>query len=322
MSDDPIAQAPDTENPEPIKSQDPQATTEPDAKPADSSDPAPDTKAEPAGDPTPEPVKGDWPENWRDLMAKGDAKLRKRLDRFKSPNDITTSFIEAEKRISSGDLKEKLPDDATEEQIAAYRKENGIPEKSEGYLENLPDGLVVGDEDKEIVGSFLERAHAKNADPAVVSDMIGWYYDQQEEAIAMQTEADKAAKQVAEDELRGEWGGEYRANINSMASFLDAAGADANGVPLKQLLLGARLTDGTKLGDNPAAIKWLTKMADEANPAGFVSPSSGLSQIDSVESEIAEIEKMMRTDRTAYNKDQKMQDRYLLLLEAKEKLNK
>ncbi len=271
-------------------------------------------------DDAPKPVKGDWPENWRDIMAKDDAKLRKRLDRFKSPNDITQSFLAAEQRISTGDLKAKLPDDATDEQIAEYRKENGIPEKAGGYLDALPDGLVIGDDDKPVIEGFLERAHGKNADPAVVSDMIGWYYEQQEEAVAVQAEADKAFKQEAEDALRAEWGGEFRGNLNAMNAFLDSAGSDENGTPIKDLLLNSRAADGSKFANNPAMLKWLTKLADDANPAGFVAPGTGMSQIDSVDTEIAGIEKTMREDRNAYNKDQKMQDRYLQLLTAREKL--
>lgn len=268
----------------------------------------------------PDQVTPDWPEDWRDKLAKGDDKVRKRLDRFQSPADVLKSWQSLEQKLSSGDVKSRLPDNATDEQIADYRKEHGIPDKAEGYLENLPNGLVIGDDDKELVGSYVERVHGKNADPAVVAETLDWYYGVQEEQIAKQAQADADAKQKFDDELRSEWGNEYRQNINSINSFLDTAPADDDGTALKDLLLGSRLSDGTPIGNHPTMLRWLARVAADANPAGFVSPGAGLSQIDSVNDEIASIEKSMRTNRAAYNKDEKMQARYLELLSAREKI--
>lgn len=257
----------------------------------------------------------DWPDDWRAKLAGDDEKLSKRLDRFKSPKDILTAYRALEQKMSSGEVRSKLPDDATEEQIAAYRKENGVPEKAEGYLDALPDGLVVGEEDKALVSSFLETAHGKNVSPDVVNDMLSWYYGQQDEAAAAQTEADKKFAADAEDQLRAEWGGEYRANINSVKSFLSSAPEG-----LGDLLMGARLADGTPLGNHPDALRWLTSLANDINPAGFVSPGAGGSQAQSIEDEIAGIEKVMREDRKAYDKDEKMQARLRQLYDAQEKL--
>lgn len=274
------------------------------------------------GEDKPVAAPADFPEDWRQKLAGDDEKAMKRLERFKSPQDVFKAYRALEAKMSSGEVKSTLPDDASEEEVAAYRKENGIPEKPEGYLESLPSGVVVGDDDKEMVNSFLEKVHAKNASPEFVSEALDWYYSTQEETIAQQAEADKQRRQEAEEELRSEWGAEYRSNINSIKSFLESAPATEDGTPLSDLLLGARLSDGVPLGDHPAALRWLSKMADEANPAGFVAPGVGGSQADTVESEITEIEKTMRTNRAAYNKDSKMQERYLQLLDAREKLKK
>lgn len=265
-------------------------------------------------------VAPDWREDWRDLMAGGDEKERKRLDRFRSPVDVYKSNRELEKKLSSGDVKAKLAADATPEQIAAWRKDNGIPEKPDGYLEKLPSGLVIGDDDKPMLEGYLAEVHGANASPEVVAKTLDWYYRQQDVAAAAQADADKAFKQSAEDALRAEWGAEYRGNVNSIMSFLDAAPPTDDGSPLKGLLMGARLSDGTLLGNNPTALKWLASLAQEANPAGFVAPSAGTSQADSVAAEIAKIEGIMRTDRRAYDKDEKMQARLRDLYDAQEKL--
>lgn len=265
-------------------------------------------------------VAPDWPEDWRDKLAKGDEKARKRLDRFQSPADVLRSWQELEKRMSSGEVKAKLPDNATDEQLAAWRKDNGIPEKPDGYLDALPKGLVIGDEDKPLLEGYLARVHGKNVSPEVVAETLDWYYAQQEETIAAQAAADLEQEQATADVLRAEWGSEYRANINSIKAFLSSAPADDSGKPLFDLLMGGRLADGTPVGSSPAALRWMARLASEANPAGFVSPGVGASQADSVAAEIAKIEGIMRSDRNAYNKDTKMQERLRVLYAAEEKL--
>ncbi|MGD9659607.1 MAG: hypothetical protein AB7U61_18530, partial [Methylocystis sp.] len=72
----------------------------------------------------------------------------KRLERFNGPRDIVDSFLEADKKIRGGKIKTAFPDNATPEQITAWRKENGIPETPDGYdIKNLGDGYVVGEAD-------------------------------------------------------------------------------------------------------------------------------------------------------------------------------
>lgn len=265
-------------------------------------------------------VAPDWAADWREKMAGGDEKELKRLQRFKSPVDVYKSARELEKKMSSGDIKAKLAVDATPEQITAWRKENGIPEKPEGYLEKLPSGLVIGDEDKPMLESFLADVHGENAPPAVVAKALDWYYRQQEEVIAAQAQEDNNYNQKSVDLLRAEWGAEYRGNINSIRSFLDQAPATDDGTPLKDLLMGARLSDGTMLGNNPAALKWLATLAQESNPAGFISPAAGEAQIATAKNRIKEIETRMRTDRAGYNKDQAMQDELRKLYDMEAKL--
>jgi len=313
MPDDVEVLAPDTGNPAPETVA--QETAAPEAGAAENPAPAA-ASAEPE-----KAVAPDWPDDWRDKLAKGDEKARKRLDRFQSPADVLKSWQELERRMSAGEIKAKLPDNATDEQVAAWRKDNGIPEKPEGYLERLPKGLVIGDDDKPILEGYLARVHGKNASPEVVADTLDWYYAQQEEVIAAQAAADKAQEQAGADLLRAEWGGEYRSNINAVKSFLKSAPATDDGQLLGDLLMGARLADGTLFGNNPAALRWMARLAYDANPAGFVAPGAAASQIDAVTAELDTIRKTMREDRAAYDKNEKMQERFRQLLLAQEKLS-
>lgn len=267
----------------------------------------------------------DWPEDWRTRMGGDDKDALKALDRYKSPLDVAKALREAQKKISSGQMKPTLPKDATEEDIAAFRKELGVPEKPDGYLEALPNGLVIGEEDKQIADAFLAAAHAANMPPEFVGTALDWYYKTQETQIAETATADKAFRVASEDELRGEWGGEYRSNLNAVKNFLDAApvvGKDESGadITLGDLLRGSRAPDGRMLGDHPAFLRWVADMANKENPAGFVAPADGGSQAHTVAEEVARLEKYMREDRAAYNKDEKAQARLRQLYDAQEKL--
>ena len=299
MADETVVLAPVTENPAPV-------TTDTPAPVADQ----PATDAAPVA----EVIVPDWRDDWREKMAGGDAKELTRLQRFKSPVDVNNSRRELERKMSSGEVKAKLAEGATDEQVAAWRKDNGIPEKPDGYLEKLTKGLVIGDADKPVVDAFLGRVHGKNADPAVVADVLDWYYEQQAQAVASQSETDAEYRSASTAALGAEWGGEFERNIKSIKAFLDAAPPTEDGVPLKSLLMDARLGDGTRLGDNPAALRWLAGLAAEANPAGFVAPNGG-SQTDALQTEMDGMKTRMRDD-PSWSKDTRAQERYLRVVDA------
>lgn len=266
-------------------------------------------------------VESKWPDDWRKQFAGDDDKALKQLDRYQTPADIFKSLRAAQQKISSGEYKKAdLPKDATEEQVAEWRKEQGIPEKAEGYLENLPDGLVIGDDDKVLVEGFIGDMHAENAPPGIVHKAIDWYYRNQEQALASQQEADTAFKASAEDELRSDWGNEYRANLSSAMSLLDTMPTLEDGTAVKDLFMKGRLADGTPIGNHPGVLRWLVNMASESGHSGFIAPSDGASRAESVDSEISSIEKTMREKPREYYGDEKMQARYRTLLTAREKL--
>lgn len=278
--------------------------------------PAP-SPAAPSPSPAPAPaaeVKATWPENWRDEMAAGDEKVRKQLDRYASPKDVSTALRALQTKLSSGELKSTLPKDAKPEDIARWREENGIPAKPEEY--KLPDGLVVGDADKPMVEGFLQRMHAKNAPPELVQEGIAYFYELQEAQAAKIAEADVSHKQEVEDTLRAEWGGEYRGNVNSIKAMLESAPGG-----IADIILSARSADGRALANQPAFMQWLAGTARELNPVATVVPAGG-DQMGAISDEITKIEKLMGNRQSEYWKGpgaEKMQARYRQLIEARDR---
>lgn len=278
-----------------------------DPAPVDPVNPAP---VDPPSDPEP---KGDWPEDWRSKAAGGDEKLMKRLDRYNSPKAVVDALVAAQAKISAG-VKQPLKADATPEEVAAWRADNGIPDKPDGYEIALPDGFVVGEADKPVVDSFLERMHGKNMPPDVVNEALGWYYTEQSRQMEAQAEADLDFRGNGQEELREEFGSEYKRNVRIA---LEVVPED-----IKNEFLGGRLADGSLIGDNPAVIRWLSGMAREINPLATVAPGSGTNAMQAVENELAGLKAMMGDKKSAYwqkGTGEKLQARYRELVSAQQR---
>lgn len=113
--------------------------------------------------------------NWRDDFAGDDDKFKSTLERFSTPAEMGTAYREAQGLIRSGSAKAPPAEGATDEDIAAFRAANGIPAEASGYMDNLPDGLVIGEADREIMGDFMGVLHGMNVDPKVGHAVIDWY---------------------------------------------------------------------------------------------------------------------------------------------------
>lgn len=269
-----------------------------------------------------------WGETWRQHIAGQDAQELARLGRFDSPAAIYRSFRELENKLHGGLLKSTLRKDASQEEIQAWRKDAGIPLEAKDYWNHMQfdDGLVVGDEDKPIFEDFFAAAHKANMHPDQVKEAVRWYYDHEgKQTEARETKDLEIAKKTA-DVLRGVWpGAEYRANMNAIEGLMAQAPAinmpDGSKVPLKDVLMQARLPDGTPIGSSPEALQFLAHLAKEINPAATVVPAGTTNVVQSIDEELGKLKKMMGNKQSEYWKGPNAaanQARYKQLLEAKE----
>lgn len=288
------------------------------------SDPPPSDQPpnDPPADPPADPPKAYWPEDWRKNVAGDDDKLLKRMERYASPKALAEALVSVQNRISAGELRGALPKNATDEQVKQWREENGIPEAPDKYDLQLAKGLVIGDDDKPIIDDMLKALHGVNANSAIASQAVNFYYQAIENAEAQRQEADRASAQASEDALRAEWGSEFRANLNSIDGLLATAPAG-----IKDQIKFGRLSDGTPIMANADAIRWLNNLAREINPVSTLIPNSGADISGSIDAELAKIEKNMAApkgtpEHQAYWNDDKAQARYRDLLNAKERSKK
>jgi len=259
--------------------------------------------------------RGTWPDDWREQLIGSDEKLLKRMQRYASPRDVANALIAAQNRISSGELRSALKEGATEEEQKAWRAENGIPEKPEDYDLALPGGIVFGEEDKPIIDDFVKAAHSANFHPNQVKAALAWYHADREKQIEAMAARDAEHAQAANDELHKEWGNDYRRNANGIDALLNSAPAG-----VKEAIMSARDKDDRALFNNVGFLRWLDQLRREVNPAATLVGHGGDNIAQTIETELAELTKMMGNKKSAYWKGanaEKNQARYRELIDAK-----
>jgi len=245
--------------------------------------------------PAPEPVAKTFPESWREDLAGGDKAFRKTLDRFETPAALAKAYKELTARLSSGDLKatKPPPDNATPEQIAVWRGEQGLPQGAAAFVDGLQlgDGTVTGEAEKALLASFAEEAMEGRWTADQYNQAVRWYFDMQDRLAAQRDQADAAFKHQASTDLTREWGHDYATNRNAVAQFFDRSFPE----DFREALLTARLPDGRLLANHPTFNKAILEVAKSVNPSGAMLPNASGGGLSNVESRIAEIEgKYMR----------------------------
>ncbi len=245
--------------------------------------------------------------NWRaPFITEDDPKSAIEMERFDSPLAYAKSFKEAQATISSGKLKDALPGaDATEDDITAYRVANDIPLEVEGYYKDMPDGLILGEDDKPVADVFMNALHKENAPPALGHALISAYNDFKESEQDAEAELDSMQAKEATDALRETWRGDYRQNINAVETFFKREFGEEDA---EQLMAG-RYLDGRHFMNNPTVLEVFARVERVLNPMVALHHVGDVTQEQSAKEEEAKILKFMRTNRPEYNKDMEMQKR-------------
>lgn len=240
--------------------------------------------------------------NWRDDIAGSDEVFRKQLERYADFAAFGKAHRALLQRMSSGELKANVPfpENGTPEEQAAWRKEQGLPDNSEKYVESLalPNGMVLGELDKPVAVGFAEAALAANVKPDQYSKLVAKYYELKDAADQARHDADIAGKESMEDELRAEWGDEYRVNrgiVGNLRELMPPGLFDA--------MDHARAPDGTKIGNHPGFLRWMVWMGRELGLRGVtqIPPNSG-DIGKSLNDRKAELDRLMADRQSEYYK--------------------
>lgn len=233
------------------------------------------------------PDKG-FPPDWRErsiamMELKGEeaTKEMERLKKFGSPAEVTRSSREAASKIQQlTDAQKgliKLPGkDAKPEEIDAYRKAIGVPDKPEEYLKVLPARpKELGERDPadvELLKVALPVFHAKNFTPDQITTMVQ-AMDQAEAMMRSQTATvSKTFDKESSETLRVEWNGKGQfdkevevANRAAKTLFGDFVGKSGTDIDVGSTgeFFNLTLDNGRKLGSYPAIVKAFNRLGKE-----------------------------------------------------------
>lgn len=262
-----------------------------------------------------QPQRVDFPEDWRARLAGEDQKFAKRLDRFATPADLAKSYRELETKLSQPRGKPSLPEKATPEQIAEYRREVGVPEDGK-YDVELGGGFVWSDADKPVLDDFAKAAHTNNIPQSEVKKVLGWYRDHTQAQAEAQAEADATFVRESRAALQEELGVDYQRTINASGMAVQRVPED-----LRYDLLLARLPSGRVLGQHPSMVKFLSAITHELNPQATII-SAGPSQAANSEARMNELKTMMGDMNSAYwvgPSAEALQKEYLARVDARDR---
>lgn len=185
-----------------------------------------------AGDPTtPPPVPqvtpaDDWkaglPEIFRSTPA------LKPFGEFKTQDEmlaaLATSYASTKAMV--GKKLEAPGDNATPDQVAAWRKVTGAPEKPEDYGSLRPEAIPEDLWDKEGEGKFAALAHKHHLPPAAVKE-IAALHGEMLQAGLQGAEADQTAMLASEGaKLKAAWGTQFDANLSAAQRFAETIGLE------------------------------------------------------------------------------------------------
>jgi hypothetical protein len=269
-----------------------------------------------------------WPDDWREQLAGDDKAFLNQLKRYDSPQAFAKSNRELRLKVDSGELKPRLTppaEGAKPEEVAAWRKENGLPENPGAFVAalKLPDGVIPGKADEPLLASFADVAMNSNWDQATYNPAVDWYYKMSDQLTAQRDQQDGTFFQDSMRSLMQEWGPkEFPGNQQAIVNFMQLFPED-----IRDNVLTARTADGRMLGDHPLFNRAILMMAKEMNPASTILPAAAGGGLAAVDTRIAEIEGIMKNPATQDQywrgpSGEKMQEEYRQLLGARETMQK
>lgn len=198
-------------------------------------------------------------------MAQLDADLKsdKSLTKFKSISELGKSYRELEGKIGKAII--PPADDAPAEEVAAFLKKMGRPDKPDDYVLDgkLPEGLKSMELDK----SFRAWAHDAGLSQKQAATLYAKYNETMTSAIKASEDAAKANYKFAaaqtQEALKAEWGPQYEGNMAAMRRGFQKYATPS---------ITAKFNK-TGLGNDPEVIKFFAKIGQEMAEAPFIAGS-------------------------------------------------
>ncbi|MEI7578616.1 MAG: hypothetical protein WCJ58_01095 [bacterium] len=236
-----------------------------------------------------------WKDDWRQNIAGEDPKLLKELEKHKTPAELAKAYRELQKQFSSTRPTPELAKDATAEQVAEWREKAGIPESWDKYDTTLDNGVVIGENDKPIVESWLKKAHEMNMKPEDAKKSLQAYFEMNNAAESERIRNAEAQQNAVSEELKKQWGVQFKENLTVVATHLEKA----LGAETFNKLNQAVLPDGSYAINDPAILNHFLKEARQEQ-GGHTVVASPTTDLPSLMERKKQIEKIALTDEKLY----------------------
>ena len=287
-----------------------------DADPAEAKGEA--DKADPAK-PGEQPAAGNWREEFADsILARMKDKIPEdkiasrrtailnQLGRYKTQADYMTAGFAAQERIRSGELRSKLGDDASDEEKAEWRKENGLPAKAEEYDFPKIAGHKWTEADKPLIDEFKKVAFSRDMTQEQLNGAAEWYaatvVQQQQEYQEHIAQVDSEDGENMRSQMRAELGVDYKPTAALLRRGLEDRSLLSEDATTA--LVSGRYTDkdgvSRRLINNPDILHLLTSHFRDVYGDASLVRGDGTPTSQSV---IDEGEKIMNTDIDRYYRE-------------------
>lgn len=235
-------------------------------------------------------------------LEKRQTQLLEQLKRYKSMDAAVIAGIQAQEKLRSGEHR-KAPE-GSDEEVAAWRKENGIPVTAEDIKIPNVAGKEWTDADQPMIDSFRTAAFASGISQAQINTLVEWNVKHQQQLEAdYETglkKADRADREACHDQLRTEYGvSEFKPNMAIMKRLMED---DEVFGPAKDELISARYFNaetGTwhRLTSNTSIARALIALATDRYGEGAMPSGDGRT---TTTNRVAELEKLRDTDYHEY----------------------
>ena len=275
-------------------------------------------KADPAK-PGEQPAAGNWREEFADsILARMKDKIPEdkiasrrtailnQLGRYKTQADYMTAGFAAQERIRSGELRSKLGDDASDEEKAEWRKENGLPTKAEEYDFPKIAGHKWTEADKPLIDEFKKVAFSRDMTQEQLNGAAEWYaatvVQQQQEYQERIAQVDSEDGENMRSQMRAELGVDYKPTAALLRRGLEDRSLLSEDATTA--LVSGRYTDkdgvSRRLINNPDILHLLTSHFRDVYGDASLVRGDGTPTSQSV---IDEGEKIMNTDIDRYYRE-------------------
>lgn len=221
--------------------------------------------------------------SWRDFIH--DDKLRGTADKYNSLDDLISAY-----NSMGGEMRNriKVPDEnATEEDIAQYRKQLGVPGNVDEYEVRPMEDYEFSDSDLDVIEDMKEWALDHNIPAGAFESLV---HDWVSRTQGIQEEMEKmieAGADQAQQELYTKWGADFEKNINNAGLAAKTFGGDE----FIEFLDDAIVEGFGKLGDHPMLVEFMAKIG---NLTGEGTPLIGMINPQEAQSAQQRIDEIMR----------------------------